>query len=193
MQSRLLALCFATVSGVALAGEGPEKPAIPYYDWGACPFECCTYRTWIARVPVTIFTSRNEKSDVAFVLKKGERVRAITGVVVTYKFGVTKITQSVQIGYPLKGDKPVLSLAPGETLYTLHYVGEGSDLFWYKGSTYIDQISVPEHAWGQIPNADNVKVFSRPRYSWWAKVRNKSGQVGWTRKTDQFDNQDACG
>jgi hypothetical protein len=185
----ILFLCFDFIS----TSEAQEKPQLPYNDWGACPFECCTYREWVAESPIVVFKKRNEKSDVVFRLENGEAVQAVTGVVVTYQLGVTKIVKPIEIGYLPGGQKPMLSLKPDDVVYTLHYAGEGDDVFWYKGKSYRDQIAVPDNGWGDVPNSESVKVLSRPKNVWWVKVRNKAGKTGWTRKTDKFGNQDACG
>lgn len=190
MKARFLAsLLF--ISATAIAGEPREVPPLPFHDWGACPFECCTYREWIAKAPITVFKKRDEK-DVAFQLSKNEHVLAITGVVVTHKPGITEILKPIQIGYLPNGKKKVLSLKPGEKIYSLHYAGEGNDVFWYKGKTYIDEVSVPDNGLGHIPNMNNIAIHSRPEFVWWAKIRNKAGETGWTRKTNLFGNQDAC-
>lgn len=180
-------------SATANAVEPQEFPPLPFNDWGACPFECCTYREWTTKSPIPVFKRRDEQSDVAFDLRNNERVIAITGVVVTTKFGITEILKSMQAGYLPNGKSPVLSLSRGDRVYALHYAGEGSDVFWYKGRTYIDQISVPDNAWGDVPNMSNVNIISRPEYIWWAKIRNRAGKTGWTRRTEKFSNQDACG
>ena len=36
------------LAGLSRAAENTEQPKLPYYDWGACPFECCTYQDWTA-------------------------------------------------------------------------------------------------------------------------------------------------
>ena len=87
------------------------------------------------------YKTRNQKAEVAFRVEKGEWVRGIDGVVITHRYGVTKVLKQMELGYTKRGDKPVLSLQPGELVYTLHYLGEGSELFWYKGQVYSDQIS----------------------------------------------------
>lgn len=193
MTIRFIALILTLFPSCALAAGPQNGPHLPYLDWGACPFECCTYREWVAEAPITVFTKRDENSEVAFRLKKDEHVQAITGVVVTRKFGVTEILKPLELGFLPGGQKPMLSLKPTDIVYTLHYAGEGNDVFWYKGKTYMGEISVPDDAWGKAPNSDTVKVHSRPVYDWWAKIRNRAGQTGWTRKTDKFRNQDACG
>ena len=183
------------MSLAATAASAPqyERPPMPYYDWDACPFECCTYRRWKAEAPVTLYKTRSSKGEIAFRLKKEDWVNAITGVVITYRYGVSKIVKPIELGYPPKGDKPVLLLQPGEVVYTLHYTGEGSDLFWYKGRVYIDQIATDKPDPDPPPPELIVQVISRPHYVWWAKVRNKDGQVGWTTETHKFGNVDACG
>jgi hypothetical protein len=193
MSVRSIALALMFCSSLARPCAAQEKPRLPYHDWDACPFECCIYREWVAEEPITVFKERNEKGAIAFHLKKNERVRAITGVVVTHRIGVTEIIKPIEIGLLPSGGKPMLSLKPGDIVYTLHYAGEGYDLFWYQGKTYVDQIFVPDSARGDVANSPSVKVHSRPVYDWWAKLRNRAGQIGWTRKTDKFANQDACG
>lgn len=154
------------------------KPPLPFEDSGACPFECCTYREWETISPVALHKDRSEKSPITFRAKAREKVYGITGVVVTNTYGITKIISPISLG----SDSQV-SLKPGDLLYTLHYVGEGYDLFWYNGQTYSDQTSDDGTAW---------KVESRPSYDWWVQVRNKANLVGWTKNTKVFAHMDAC-
>ncbi len=84
--SRILAVgvvvCLFTVQSPAAPSEHAGPP-LPYLDWGACPFECCTYREWRTVKAVTVLQERRRKSSVSFLLKPGDRVVALTGVVVT--------------------------------------------------------------------------------------------------------------
>ena len=185
MAVRFFLIILLSVPNFALSIEEIAKPRLPYLDWGACPFECCTYREWVANAPINIYKRRNEKSDVVFKLKKDERVRAMTGVVATHKLGVTEILKPVKIGYNATSDMPQLSLKPGDIIYTLHYAGEGFEVFWYKGKTYSDELS--------ISNSNSFKTISSSSYVWWAKVRNGAGKIGWTNNANQFNNQDSCG
>ena len=177
------------------SGQAQDKPRLPYHDWGACPFECCTYREWVTKSAITVFKNRGENGVVAYQLQKDEKVLALTGVVITHNLGVIEILKPMQVGYLSKGQnqKPMLSLKPNEVVYTLHYAGEGQDLFWYNGKLYKDEIAVPVNPGRQIPNAELVKILSRPTYDWWAQIRSKAGKTGWTRETDKFGNKDACG
>ena len=159
-------------------------PKLPYVDQGACPFECCTYRDWNTTRAVEIHIEPARKARRAFEIPAGETVHALTGMVITTKTGVTLIHQPVQIGYDKAGHGPLLSLQAGERVYTLHYQGEGFDLFWYKGKVYSDQISVE--------NSTAVQTESRPQTGWWAEIRDKQGRTGWAEVADNFDHIDAC-
>ena len=159
------------------------EPPVPFYDWGACPFEGCTYRRWQAVKPVTVWTGRDRR-HVAFTIKPKEWARGITGVVLTVRPGVTRVLVKMTLG-----DKPQVALAAGDLLYTLHDLGEGYDLFWFHGKIYSDQIS-GEADDGPPTVGAQIQIISRPEYVWWVKVRNAKGQVGWTDQTDRFTNMD---
>lgn len=185
-------IVFLLLAGVCQVSYGQKLPPLPYMDWGACPFECCTYRGWEATREVKIYTSRKEGSKISFVLAKGELAIGVTGVVLTKSYGITKILKPVKIGYTPVSTAPELSLKAGDFVYTLHYAGEASDFFWYRGSVYTDQILVPEIAMGSSPNEQSIEIVSRPDYEWWVKVQNKAGRVGWTKETKVFAHMDAC-
>ena len=168
----------------AFAGDGP---AVPYLDWGACPFECCTYREWIATDKVTLHTDRSLSSPVAFSVGKDQRVQGLTGVVITTKVGRVKILKPITLD-----DQEPVTLAPGDIIHTLHYLGEGYELFWFRGQLHSDQITGQKVE--EVPDpAASWQVLALPETEWWVKVKNAQGQVGWTKESDKFDNMDACG
>ena len=183
----LLALLLGCLVSIVVAAP-PKTPPTPYYDWGACPFECCTYRDWYATSAITAYSTRSESSASAFSLAKGEKVRALTGVVVTTRYGVTKLIAPSKVGYSKSSKTPeaVLDLPSGEVLFTLHYEGEGSYLFWYRGNTYSDDVGDP----GDPPQ---FEVVSKPDYVWWVKIKNAKGIVGWTDAAGELSNTDARG
>jgi len=174
----------ALASWLTFAGDGP---AVPYLDWGACPFECCTYREWVATGKLKLHKDRSLSTPVAFSLSKGERVQGLTGVVITLKPGRVKILKPITLD-----DKKPVSLAPGDVIYTLHYLGEGYDLFWFKGQVHSDQITADKIE--REPNPEAYwQVLALPEAEWWVKIKNAEGKIGWTNETDKFDNMDACG
>ena len=38
-------------------------PALPYYDWKACPFEGCTYREWTVLKAAVVYETWNKNSQ----------------------------------------------------------------------------------------------------------------------------------
>src|SRR6266478_6263107 len=73
---------------VAAQTTGEQKPPNVYIDKGACPFECCTYREWVAHTDVTLLDSPNGKKVVGRI-KRGEKVLALTGEVHSVPLRVT--------------------------------------------------------------------------------------------------------
>src|SRR5688572_11341642 len=87
-----------TIMGCSLAfGQRNSKPPQPYFDRGACPFECCTYRDWNVTEPTVVRKAMNDRSPVAFRLKKGERVVGVTGVVITTRPGIATVLKSEKL------------------------------------------------------------------------------------------------
>jgi hypothetical protein len=184
MRPHIAALVLSASLALPVYGAPPETPPLPFEDWGACPFECCTYQDWEAITSVSAYGSRSEKSAVVFRVTKGETVRATSGVVVTTSYGKSKVLKNLELPYG-KPDQPArLSLQAGDVVYTLHYVGEGVYLFWYKGKTYSDDVVFPDD--------DDLEIVSRPTSVWWVKIRDGGGKVGWTKHADAFKHVDRC-
>jgi len=118
-------------------------------------------------------------------MKPGEWVEGITGVVITSRPGISKVLSPMMLG-----DNPSVRVSPGEVLYTLHYMGEGYDLFWFRGRTYSDQIAGDKPDPDPPPQDLKIQIVSRPQYVWWAKIKNGKGQIGWTDQTHRFTHVD---
>jgi hypothetical protein len=161
----LLAVLVASVVAAQTAGE--QKPPNVYIDKGACPFECCTYREWIARTDVTLLDSPNGKKVVGRI-KKGERVLALTGEV-----------HSVPLRVIAQHDDSDAGVKAGDTIYILHYEGEGYYKVWHGGKV-VDVENFSDKA-------------AQPKVTWWVKLKAPSGAIGWTVEHSNFGNQDACG
>jgi hypothetical protein len=158
---------------------------MPYEDPGACPFEGCVYREWIARRVTPVFKDRDRSSSILFELRRGDKVQAITGIVVTQKPGVVRFTRAWR------------RLAqPGDLLYLLTYRGEGHTKAGLKGRFFdnLDASDFLNAACETTPNKCPAELIERPTRSWWVQVRNASGLVGWTdRPSEDFANKDALG
>jgi len=186
------ALVALTGGGVQIAAQRPATsgPPIPYEDIGACPFEGCTYRDWIANGPVTLRTDRRSDSPIAFTLAKGDHVQAITGIVITTKPGrVTFRTAGA-----MSSSGGMLRVRPGDTLYLLTYHGEGEFTAWFKGRLY-DFVDGSEFSDGRCGRGRvcNGTVVEKPQSVWWIRIRSTRGLTGWTREAEKFDNKDRFG
>jgi len=165
LEFMLLGVMVTSVIAAQTAGE--HQPPNVYIDRGACPFECCTYREWVARTGVTLLDSPNGKRVVGRV-KKGQRVLALTGEV-----------HSVPLPVVAHHDYPDADVKTGDTVYVLHYVGEGYWKVWHDGKV--------------VEIDDFPDKGSKPKTTWWVKLKTPTGAIGWTVEHGNFENQDACG
>jgi pentatricopeptide repeat protein len=171
-----------------------EKPPDNYVAKGACPFECCRYGNWTVLEDTDLVSSPGS-SRVVGAATKGSRVAGLTGevhlkpepVVVVAVAGVPMGSKDVQ------GDLPKNSIA-----FILDYTGEGYSHVYTRGKvvevqTYLSYAKYcfrpSESCWGETlwPSKE------RREQIWWVKVRLPNGIVGWTDKTNNFGDKDACG
>lgn len=151
-------------------GKQADSPPSPYISEGACPFECCTYREWIANRDLAVMDKPNGRPIGQ--LRKHEHVSGITGEIVTHplRFQIKR-----------KGpDKEAVSVPVGSTIYLLHPEGEGFWLVWFRG---------------KVIRMDPQYIGPGPRYQWWARIKGRSGQVGWVRMNVNdlpFEQVDGC-
>jgi hypothetical protein len=158
----VLVFCGST----ALSSEVRKPPKV-HVDKGACPFECCTYREWVARTDLTLLDIPTGKRVVGQI-RKGEKVLALTGEV-----------HSVPLQVVAHKDYPDAGVKAGDTIYILHYIGEGYWKVWHDGNL--------------VDVEDFPGIGSKPKTTWWVKLKTSSGAIGWTVEHSNFENQDACG
>ncbi|MBN2225178.1 MAG: SH3 domain-containing protein [Deltaproteobacteria bacterium] len=152
----------------------PGGPSFPFEDWGACPMECCAYREWSVRKETVIRSDRYETAPAAFTVRPGEWVTGITGVVIVEVPGRAEVTTSMKLGNR--------QAAPGDVVEFLTYQGEGFYKVWFKGQML-----------DGIEGYDSIVMKVEPVWVWWAEIRNKKGQVGWTNEVRNFGNIYSCG
>jgi hypothetical protein len=158
-------------------------PRAPHEAWGACPFECCTYGNWTATARVSIRRDRRANAPVVFQVASGERVAAVTGVVIASRLGTARAKADGTIfesGVPVKKG----------TVTVLHYVGEGHWQIWINGIT--DTWEIDESTEAPF-SYQTLRMVSPPKTTWWVQIRNGKGQVGWTTRVDDFTGKDRCG
>ena len=163
------------------------SPPRSYEDFGACPFECCTYRRWSVNADTLLYKSRSTNSPVAFRVRKGEHVVGLTGVVITLKPGQALVKKAMTLGT----GKHQVRVEAGDVLYVLHYLGEGYYKFWFRGRIYEDEIpSINDSP--EEKARRGIEPLSEPETVWWVKVKNRRGQVGWSKQDDHFGDMDSC-
>ena len=147
-------------------------PALPFYDWGACPYETCAYREWTVHQAATVYDTWKQGRRPIAHLAAGEKVTGITGVVVTIKPGLVRIDR----------DLPELDLRRGETILTYADRGEGFSAAWFKGSYHSEY----DISFAKLPDGTGcggehcAATYLDPgTKSWWTEVRLDSGRIGW--------------
>lgn len=160
-------LLLVLTANLGFSQQSSAPPKV-YVSKGACPFECCTYQDWTARRPLRLLDQPGGRSIAR--IADGEQVLAITGEVHTkpLRFRITR-NGSYDDGVP-----------SGSVVYLLHPVGEGFWLVWFKGKA----VRIDPGYGGPVSS-----------YKWWAKVKTRSGQIGWvlmSAKDLAFNNVDAC-
>jgi hypothetical protein len=197
MRSNLFVLAVITLTAaqttLVRAGQSaPSRPPMPYEDTGACPFEGCVYREWQAIDAVIARRVRSEYGPIAFSVRKGEAITAITGVVVTTSPGQVRFRKPFDLS-SLSGS---VHVEPGETLYLLTNRGEGFTKAWFKGKFY-DEVDGSMAFFNDIcatdPNRCAGAIVKRAKQAWWVQIKNAKGQIGWTNRPDKFDRKDALG
>lgn len=174
-RSEVIFTLLIVLFGCGAAFAQSPGPRMPYVDKGACPFECCTYRDWTVDKATSIHRDMSDASPIINRLKKGERVKGLTGTVITTRAGEIRVLKNTKLGN--------LNLKRGDRLYMLTYLGEGFSKIWYKGRI------VEDEAWDE----KLFKQLRSPSAVWWVKVRNRKGQTGWSRYPENFGNKDQCG
>jgi hypothetical protein len=181
-------MLLAYLSAVVALALGPAKaakgPTLPFSDVGACPFECCRYGPWTARVRQRAYKARTAAAGVAFMVRPGEQVDALTGMVITRKAGLVIVRKQTTFD-------DNFTVPAGAKLFVLHGFGEGDYLFWYNGSTHRGGL------YAETVGKGNARypfdVLSVPQVEWWVKVQTSRGATGWILDPQDFHGMDACG
>ena len=155
------------------------EPALPYLDWGACPFEKCLYGRWSARDTITVYdTWKPERREIA-KLSTGEKVTGVTGIVITDKPGTVRMDR----------DLPDQRLKRGDVILTYADRGEGYAAAWLKDRFYHDfDVSFAKRPDGSgCGNGHCAATWvDLGKHRWWAQIRLNSGTVGWVDMNHGF-------
>ena len=183
MRRAVVVLAFGAMTLGLLAQRGPA-PALPYYDWKACPFEGCVYREWTARGEITVYDTYQDSRKEIAKLAKGDKVTAVTGVVITFQPGVIHLDR----------DYPEATLQRGQTILTYAYRGEGYAAVWFNGE-YFPEFDISFTKWPDGTGCGNAHCAATyvdlGKHVWWAQVKLASGRMGWVEMDHaEFDGTD---
>jgi hypothetical protein len=158
-----------------------QKPPERYVAKGACPFECCTYRTWTV-VEDTVLVAAPGSKVVVGTARKGRSVRGLTGEVHLRPEPVVVLQEG-----PLR---------KGSIAFLLDYQGEGYAHFYSDGKITSLFAGVEQYC-THIEEACWAETLARPEEKrkpvWWVKIRLPGGVVGWSNQPGHFGNKDSCG
>lgn len=180
----MLATILTVLFGLALPSlQKSDAPKLPFIERNACPFECCNYGEWVARVAQVAYKSSSKESGLAFTIRPGETTYAQTGQVITRKAGVVIVKKQTRFYN--------VTVPAGTKLYVLQLSGEGGALFWYKGATHKGELYASSVHKGN--EAYPFDVLSLPQTEWWVRVRNLHGYAGWILDPRGFRGMNSCG
>ena len=148
---------FAVLLLAAVAGAADAPPAT-FIDRGACPFECCVYRTWQTRADTVAYARPDRGAPVVGRLKAGAPVEAVTGEV-----------HSRPVRFVVK--KPHGEFGVGESFWVYTYLGEGHFKVWRDGA-------MREVDLGFSPMAALRASGARARGNAGASSRSRSSSAG---------------
>ncbi len=149
-----------------------SAPALPFYDWKACPFEGCSYRQWTASKQVVVYDTWKQDRRPIAELAKGETVLGLTGVVITFRPGVIRMDR----------DLPENNLKWGDTILTYAYRGEGFSAVWFHGRFH-SEFDISFTKWPDGTGCGGAHCAATyvdlGKKDWWAQVKLQSGRTGW--------------
>jgi hypothetical protein len=168
-------LLLASIGTLMICFGQTKLPALPFYDWGACPYERCGYGEggkWTVHRPVTVYDTYKEGRRAVGHLAVGDKVIGITGVVITFKPGVVRMDR----------DLPDQDLRRGDDILTYAFRGEGFSAVWFKGK-YHSEFDISFAKWPDGSGCGNehcaATYVDLGKKSWWAQVKLASGVTGW--------------
>ncbi len=160
---------------------------LPYINDGVCPFECCRYGEWVATQAIDVYKESDLASEKMSVLQVNERFIAETGHVATESAGKIVALDTLELyGGPGRNNKEIL---PTDTLYTLHYQGEGYFKLWYEGYEY----SESDYLWHLTNRERSAELLEKEKTVWWVKIQNSNGIQGWIVNPRNMIGSDGCG
>jgi len=162
-------------AGSAISEEAANDVLV---DKGACPFECCTYRTWYVEKETGLVEKPEVHAKIIASVQPGAKVEAITGEVHATA-GVFEV------------EKEFSGYKPGDILRVFTYLGEGRFKTLFDGQMHDEDLDCSPY--GAAEYTSGLGTFkTKPDSVWWILMKTQNGEIGWTNLPDNFSNKDAC-
>jgi len=169
--------------------DATARPPRHYVAKDVCPFECCQYGSWSVSETTLLYDQPHGTMLVGRALE-GEQVVGLTGE-------VHVLPAPIAVLVPVESYQPPLTVAAGEIVFQLDYLGEGLAHVWRNGTVTEMEVRGVVKAYCPFPAPDCWGEYVRGEplesdYAWWVKVRIPNGNVGWTKEI-AFDGMSGCG
>jgi hypothetical protein len=181
----------ADTASATVSGEPPLVAAwrarIPLSELvraGACPFECCMYREWVAEGDIPVRDVAAGDAPVRFTIAAEQSFQADSGMLRVTGLSVVAVRDTFTAWIDDRPDH----FSPGDTLVLLEPIGEGAFKVWFDG-----RVRTTEGFWH--PPTDSARVTSIGRYQaeWWVHATLPDGRRGWFRADAvELRGADAC-
>ncbi len=159
---------------VAQAAEG-AGPALPFVVDNVCPGEGCVFGTWLACGPVPGYAEAGDRATEVFRLSRDESFTVRTGQMWVAVPGLVVVREAIPNSS--RQVEPTV-FAAGDTVYVLHYVGEGFYNVWYQGVEVEAEAFWTEAVGAAEPTARGMLLRERTT-EYWVEAETAVGQRGW--------------
>ena len=153
------------------------------------------YGNWTTQQVINVVERPSSWANTAaplrtlFALRKGEKITALTGVVVFRSPGRARILKPVELdvfspGFP-KNRPDKVPAKTSDIVFLLTYHGESSFTAWFENRIVgmltrdFKDLDIPNIS--QCENDCPGEILSRGESEWWVQVRNNAGRIGWVR------------
>ncbi len=143
----------------------------------------CGYGSWTVLDTLTVYETEADTSSRIATLVPGDSIVAEAGYDHVVRPGVTVLDDTLRLG-------SLYEFLPGDTVYTLQHLGEGTYKVWFKGQV-IDWV---EAYWSGDPNIrvpdPDGRMIALPVIQWWVQI-TFGGREGWIHPTHRSQLQGA--
>lgn len=150
---------------------GQSRVPEPVIDSAVCPFECCHLGPWRAEGRVVAHQRPASGAPVAYVISRGEVVRAVRGDLRSAHPG------KLVLRAPLRNPTATFHPGVGDTILIAGYRGEG-EYDWRWHDVTLGNNGFWE-AVGDTSAAAQPSWIAPPNGTWWVQVINRRGKSAW--------------